>query len=208
MGQSWKTTLFGWLIIIGDVIKLIADTASEQGVPTDLSGWIGFGLAMATGIGLTFSKDYDKTNSQHPAAVAHTAPEVSASPITVPVVLLAIMALGLTACVSDMDLGNGRVMNLAKVEARSAFGVNDSRSRLRDCLKTRDEQDITSYVYTDCHWMESEWRQSTSPGQGGQIVSGALQGIGLGVAGALIGNGVGASANATAGASAVGGKGH
>ena len=208
MGQSWKTTLFGWLIIIGDVIKLIADTASEQGVPTDLSGWIGFGLAMATGIGLIFSKDYDKTNSQHPAAVAHTAPEVSASPITVPVVLLAIMALGLTACVSDMDLGNGRVMNLAKVEARSAFGVNDSRSRLRDCLKTRDEQDITSYVYADCHWMESEWRQSTSPGQGGQIVSGALQGIGLGVAGALIGNGVGASANATAGASAVGGKGH
>lgn len=84
MGQSWKTTLFGWLIIIGDVIKLIADTASEQGVPTDLSGWIGFGLALATGIGLIFSKDYDKTNSQHPAAVAHTVPEVSASPITVP----------------------------------------------------------------------------------------------------------------------------
>ena len=207
MGQSWKTTLFGWLIIIGDVIKLIADTASEQGVPTDLSGWIGFGLAMATGIGLIFSKDYDKTNSQHPAAVAHTAPEVSASPITVPVVLLAIMALGLTACVSDMDLGNGRVMNLAKVEARSAFGVNDSRSRLRDCLKTRDEQDITSYVYTDCHWMESEWRQSQSAGQGGQIAAGALQGIGLGVAGALIGNGS-TSATATAGAAATAGKGH
>ena len=121
--------------------------------------------------------------------------------------LLILPLFGLVGCVSDMDLGNGRVMNLAKVEARSAFGVNDSRSRLRDCLKTRDEQDITSYVYTDCHWMESEWRQSQSAGQGGQIAAGALQGIGLGVAGVLIGNGS-ASATATAGASAVGGKGH
>jgi|CXWL01.1.fsa_nt_gi hypothetical protein len=138
---------------------------------------------------------------------------VPISPLTGPgtgigAVLLAIMAMGLTACVSDMDLGGGRVMNLAKVEARSAFGVNDSRSRLRDCLKTRDEQDITSYVYTDCRWMESEWRQSSSPGQGGQIAAGALQGIGLGVAGVLIGNGS-ASATATAGAAATAGsKGH
>ena len=84
MGQSWKTGLIGWIIIIGDVVKLIGDTATEQGVPTSLSGWLTFGLALATGIGLIFSKDYDKTNSQHPAAVAHVVPEVSASPITVP----------------------------------------------------------------------------------------------------------------------------
>ena len=118
--------------------------------------------------------------------------------------------LGLVGCVSDMDLGNGRVMNLAKVEHRSAFGVNDSRSRLRDCAVVKDEKGFDAY--TDCKWMESEWRQSNSPGQGGQIVSGALQGIGLGVAGSLIGNaggGSSASASAQAGASAVsGGKGH
>lgn len=114
--------------------------------------------------------------------------------------------IGLVGCVSNMDLGNGRVMNLAKVEHRSAFGVNDSRSRIRDCAVTKDEHGIDEL--TDCHWMESEWRQSTSPGQGGQIAAGALQGIGLGVAGALIGSGS-TSATATAGASAVGGgKGH
>ena len=136
---------------------------------------------------------------------------VPISPLTGPgtgigAVLLAIMALGLTACVSDMDLGNGRVMNLAKVEHRSAFGVNDSRSRLRDCAVERDAKGIELYV--DCRWMESEWRQSQSAGQGGQIAAGALQGIGLGVAGVLIGNGS-ASATATAGAAATAtGKGH
>ena len=92
---------------------------------------------------------------------------------------------GLVGCVSNMDLGNGRVLNLAKVEHRSAFGVNDSRYRIRDCAVTKDANGIDEL--TDCHWMESEWRQSNSPGQGGQIISGALQGIGLGVAGSLIG---------------------
>ena len=113
---------------------------------------------------------------------------------------LGLLALGLSACATDMDLGNGRVMTLKKVEARSAFGVNDSRSRLADCEKATDPNDVTSSLYTDCKWMESEWRQSSSPGQGGQIISGALQGVGLGVAGALIGNGGNATANATAGA--------
>ena len=77
MNTSWKTTLFGWIVIVGDIVKLIADTASEKGVPTDIGGWATFGLAMATGVGLIMSKDYDKTNSQHPAAMASTAPAVS-----------------------------------------------------------------------------------------------------------------------------------
>lgn len=94
-----------------------------------------------------------------------------------------------TGCVSDMDLGNGRVLNLAKVETRSAFGVNDSRSRLRDCVKARDEADVLSYVYTDCRWVDPEWSASSSPGQGGQIAAGALTGLGLGVAGAMINSG-------------------
>lgn len=84
LGSSWKTGLAGWIIVIGDIVKLIADVIQEQGLPTNMSGWIGFGIALATGIGLIMSKDYDKTNSQHPAAVAHTIPEVSASPVTVP----------------------------------------------------------------------------------------------------------------------------
>jgi hypothetical protein len=83
LGSSWKTGLTGWIIVIGDMVKLIADIITEQGLPKDVSGWIGFGIALATGIGLIMSKDYDKTNSQHPASVAVEVPLVSASPVTV-----------------------------------------------------------------------------------------------------------------------------
>ena len=96
-----------------------------------------------------------------------------------------LMILSLAGCATDADLGNGRVANLLKSEARSFFGVNDSRSRLRDCARERDPHDYTGYVYTDCHWMESKWEPSSSPGAGGMIVGGALIGVGAGVGGAL-----------------------
>ena len=174
------------------------------GVVAGLTGdAAGIDPAVATSIGGGAGIIAQILTSLHPDTMHASAPVAKTAaaliPKSLPVILLAIFALGLTACVSDMDLGNGRVMTLKKVEHRSAFGVNDSRSRLADCIKARDEQDLTSYVYTDCHWMESEWRQSSSPGQGGQIVHGALQGIGLGVAGTMIG---GTSNSATAGANA------
>jgi len=121
--------------------------------------------------------------------------------------VLIVPVLVLAGCVSDMDLGNGRVVNLAKVEHRSSFGVNDSRSRLRDCIKTRDAQDLTSYVYTDCQWIEEEWRQSSSPGQGGTALSGLFMGAGIAAGGALIGN-AGATATSITSTTVTGGKGH
>lgn len=183
--KNWTTSLPGLLAVIcasTDLLGMIPEPYHKYALSV-----CGFLL----GIGLIAAKS---------ANVSHDAngnPQImSATPNTnaVPAVLLAIMTMGLTACVSDMDLGNGRVMNLAKVETRSAFGVNDSRSRLRDCELAKDGQ------YLDCHWMESEWRQSTSPGQGGQVAGAALQGMGLGIAGTMIG-GTSNAASATSSAS-------
>lgn len=75
LGASWKTALIGWLIIAGDGLKLLSDTLTEKGVPTDAGGWLGFGIALATGVGLILSKDYDKSNSTHPQQTAVEVPK-------------------------------------------------------------------------------------------------------------------------------------
>ena len=58
---SWKTTLLGWVMIVGDVIAFLQKTVSEQGLPNSLAEWITFAVALAGGIGLIFAKDRDVT---------------------------------------------------------------------------------------------------------------------------------------------------
>ena len=118
---------------------------------------------------------------------------------------LLIPFLFLAGCATDADLGNGRYGHLLKAEARSLFGVNDSRSRLFSCVRTEDKNDYASYVYTDCQPMESEWRQSSSQGAGGLVVGGALIGVGAGVGGALSEAG-GAVSNAVSSSTGGGGR--
>ena len=113
--------------------------------------------------------------------------------------------LFLAGCATDIDRGNGRADHLFKAEARSLFGVNDSRSRLYNCKRDIDKNDYASYVYTDCQPMESEWRQSSSQGAGGLIVGGALIGVGAGVGGALSEAG-GAVSNAVSSSTGGGGR--
>ena len=120
---------------------------------------------------------------------------------------LLIPFLLLAGCATDQDLGNGRYAHLYKAEARSLFGVNDSRSRLHNCKRDIDKNDYASYVYSDCQPMESEWRQSSSQGAGGMIVGGALIGVGAGVGGALSEAG-GAVSNAVSSSTAAGGGRH
>ena len=79
-------------------------------------------------------------------------------------VLLFVPLLFLAGCATDIDLGGGRYGHILKAEARSVFGVNDSRSRLHNCAREIDNNDYASYVYSDCKPMESEWRSSSSPG--------------------------------------------
>ena len=73
MNTSVKTTATGWIIIVGDIIGIIVKTFQEQGFPTDLTTWITFGVALASGIGLLFAKDHNVSNSGTNAP-AHTVP--------------------------------------------------------------------------------------------------------------------------------------
>ena len=67
--SSWKTTLLGWVIIVGDVIAFITKSVEDQGMPSTLSGWIPFGVGIAVGIMGIFAKDRDVTGLPAPAPV-------------------------------------------------------------------------------------------------------------------------------------------
>lgn len=58
---SWKTTLLGWIIIVGDIIAFVAKSVDEQGMPNTLAGWIPFMVGIAVGIMGIMSKDRDVT---------------------------------------------------------------------------------------------------------------------------------------------------
>lgn len=61
VNTSWKTTLLGWIVIVGDVIALITKSVEDQGLPNTVSGWIPFIVGLAVGIMGIFSKDRDVT---------------------------------------------------------------------------------------------------------------------------------------------------
>ena len=128
--------------------------------------------------------------------------------------LLLVPFVFLAGCATDADLGNGRYGHLLKAETRSLFGVNDSRSRLFNCVRETDKNDYASYVYTDCQPMESEWRQSSSQGAGGMVVGGALIGVGAGVGGAVaeggsaVSNALSSATSSSTSSAVSGGRGH
>jgi hypothetical protein len=50
LGKSWKTSLFGWVLLIGAVVSVFLGKAS----------WTDAGVAIATGLGLIAAKDESK----------------------------------------------------------------------------------------------------------------------------------------------------
>lgn len=74
MGGSFKTSILGYLLIVLDVIQFIGQALETQGIPTDLKGWIVTLSGLAGGIGLIVAKDFDKSNSNNPQAVAVAVP--------------------------------------------------------------------------------------------------------------------------------------
>ena len=78
-GTSPKTGYMGSMTVVLSIFGLIEDAVAEQGMPTSKFGW----AALVLGLAARFAKDADKTNSQHPSAIAVTVPTVSASPVTV-----------------------------------------------------------------------------------------------------------------------------
>ncbi len=73
-GGSYKTSILGYLLIILDVLQFVGQAVEKQGIPTNFQGWIVTLSGLAGGIGLIVAKDWDKTNSSHPQAVAVTVP--------------------------------------------------------------------------------------------------------------------------------------
>lgn len=107
--------------------------------------------------------------------------------------MLILACMALTACTTVHDLGGGKFAVTQLSEERSPFGTNAGHTRLASCGKREREANwgnpfASKWAYdVDCTAL-TEWTSISSQGQGGQVVSGALIGIGAGVGGALIGN--------------------
>ncbi len=61
--MSWKTTLFGILGIIGTTITMVAEPLLDLD-PATVPDWAAYGVALATSIGLLFSRDHDKSSEE------------------------------------------------------------------------------------------------------------------------------------------------
>ena len=188
LGTSWKTSLIGYIIIIGDVFAFIAKVVQDQGLPSSIVEWIAFAMGLAAGISAILAKDRD----------------VTGLPKAVPVILLAILVMGTTACASYIDYGNGRYGVTRVSEERSPFGTNAGFAYLDNCEGKRANPGAT-LEFTDCHPI-TPLSVISSQGQGGVIVSGALNGLGFGLGSAFSGA-TGATSSAVSSATA-GGKGH
>lgn len=123
----------------------------------------------------------------------------------------ALPLLMLMGCASSQLLPNGMYLYQFAAERPNWAGTNTKITRGAQCpqdlTKLNDWTPEYKVAVSQCQWVQSEWHDASSQGQIGQIIGGALQGVGIGVAGSLIGN-AGAAATATSSATATGGKGH
>jgi hypothetical protein len=94
--------------------------------------------------------------------------------------MLIFPVLVLGGCASSHLLPDGTYLYQFKAEQRSLFGTNTTVTRAATC-----QQDITKLndwtpEYTEaikqCRWLQADFHDAASQGQGGQIAAGALQG--------------------------------
>lgn len=138
-------------------------------------------------------------------AVVPVSPLTGSGPGGIGVILLCVMGMGLTACASYIDYGNGRYGVTRVSEERSPFGTNAGFAYLDNCEGYRQNPGAT-LEFKDCHPV-TPLTAIQSQGQGGQVVSGALNGLGFGLGSAFSGA-TGATSSAVSSATAAGGKGH
>ena len=117
--------------------------------------------------------------------------------------ILYLLPLLLVGCASSELMPNGMYVYQFKAERPNWTGTNTAVTRAAQCpqdvTKLTDGTPEHKAAIAQCQWIQSEWHDASSQGQIGQIIGGAAQGIGIGVAGSLIGNaGSAASATATA----------
>lgn len=122
-----------------------------------------------------------------------------------------ILGLVLTGCTTVHDLGGGRYVVPRVAEVRSPFGTNAGFVMLETCDGVPQDAQwskpfASALDYRNCQGL-TDWQPVSSQGQGGQIVQGALTGIGMGVLGATM-PGSSSSSAATATMSTAPAKGH
>jgi len=105
-----------------------------------------------------------------------------------------LICLGVTACTSVANLGNGRYAVPTAAEVRSPFGSNIAFGKLENCLGVQESPGATM-VYTDCHTIR-DWSEAlATQGQGGQILGGAAAGTGAAVGGMMVDTGANVGQN-------------
>lgn len=72
MNTSWITSSLGYAAI---GLTWLNQVFLEQGVPQSLKEWIAFGVANITGLIGVYAKDWNKSNSSHPQAIATIVPK-------------------------------------------------------------------------------------------------------------------------------------
>ena len=97
-----------------------------------------------------------------------------------------LLTLLLSGCATYAELPGNHIARVITAEERSPFGTNVTFGRLQHCEKRCDDKGVTTYVH--CQWA-SDWVPFSSQGQGGQVVSGALTGLGFGLGSAFSGAG-------------------
>lgn len=117
--------------------------------------------------------------------------------------LLLATVVVLAGCASTIDLGHERYGVTKVSEERSLFGTNGGFMYLDDCAKVYDPQTKLP-TWADCKTIAGPV-PIYSQGVGGQIVGGALTGIGFGLGSAFSGA---SGSSAASSSTAISGKGH
>lgn len=116
------------------------------------------------------------------------------------ILLLIAASLSLTACASYIDYGNGRYGVTRVSEERSPFGTNAGFSYLENCQGTQAPgYNYQKLTFSDC-FRVTDVTPIYSQGQGGQVVGGALTGLGFGLGNAF--SGASSSSSSTSGSAA------
>jgi|SRR6185295_1907842 len=105
----------------------------------------------------------------------------------------------LAGCSTYAELGQGHVARTIMSEERSPFGTSMGFAKLQHCEKDKAGELVNCQDLTG-------WQPMYSQGVGGQIVGGALTGLGFGLGSAF--SGVSNSASAVSNGAASGARGH
>ena len=119
-------------------------------------------------------------------------------------IIMAFMVLVLAGCITPYKEPSGRYVKPAQSEVRSAFGTNQSFSRLERC--DGPSKKVWFYLegdFSNCVMMtraeQDDWMYGYSRGSGPEVAGAAIMGGAIGIGAAV--SGVNASAGAAANAS-------